>query len=215
MDNGLFLLTLSMPISENVANDFVKFLRQFVPLTDTEVRKELLPIIKVREFSKKEIITQAGEVENHMNFINKGLIRKYYKTGDDEHIVQLSIEGHLISSQESFYTRTPSEYYVEAIEPSVLISLTFEDMESLLASSHSFERLGRLVTVHTMVLKDKWQTSLIMQQPRDRFLNFVGNYPEIIQRVPQKYLASYLNIKPETFSRFKHLLRTRRPITPG
>ena len=204
-----------MPISENVANDFVKFLRQFVPLTDTEVRKELLPIIKLREFSKKEIITQAGEVENHMNFINKGLIRKYYKTGDDEHIVQLSIEGHLISSQESFYTRTPSEYYVEAIEPSVLISLTFEDMESLFASSHSFERLGRLVTVHTMVLKDKWQTSLIMQQPRDRFLNFVGNYPEIIQRVPQKYLASYLNIKPETFSRFKHLLRTRRPITPG
>ena len=204
-----------MPISENVANDFVKFLRQFVPLTDTEVRKELLPIIKLREFSKKEIITQAGEVENHMNFINKGLIRKYYKTGDDEHIVQLSIEGHLISSQESFYTRTPSEYYVEAIEPSVLISLTFEDMESLFASSHSFERLGRLVTVHTMVLKDKWQTSLIMQQPRDRFLNFVGNYPEIIQRVPQKYLAPYLYIKPETFSRFKHLLRTRRPITPG
>ncbi|MCH5598352.1 Crp/Fnr family transcriptional regulator [Niabella ginsengisoli] len=150
-----------------------------------------------------------------MNFINKGLIRKYYKTGDDEHIVQLSIEGHLISSQESFYTRTPSEYYIEAIEPSILISITFENLEKFFASSHNFERLGRLVTVHTMVLKDKWQTSLIMQQPRERFLNFIGHYPEIIQRVPQKYLASYLNIKPETFSRFKHLLRTKRSVPLG
>ncbi|WP_346239173.1 Crp/Fnr family transcriptional regulator [Niabella insulamsoli] len=201
-----------MPIPENIASSFVSFLRQFVPLTDAEVKKELLPIINVREFPKKHVITTAGEVENYMNFIHKGLIRKYYKTGDDEHIVQLSIEGHLISSQESFYTRTPSEYFVETIEPAVLISLTYEDMERLFASSHSFERLGRLVTVHTMVLKDRWQTSLIMQQPRERFLNFVSHYQEILQRVPQKYLASYLNIKPETFSRFKHLLRTRRTV---
>ena len=199
-----------MQVNEIIAADFIRFLRQFVPLTDSEVKKELLPIITLREFSKKEIITSAGEVENYMNFINKGLIRKYYKTGEEEHIVQISREGHLITSQESFYTRTPSEYFLETIEPSTVLSLTFDDMEKLFAASHSFERLGRLVTVHTMVLKDKWQTSLIMQSPRERFLNFVANYHEILQRVPQKFLASYLNIKPETFSRFKHLVRTKK-----
>ncbi len=202
-----------MAVTEKIAGDFVKFLRQFVPLTDNEIKKELLPIITVREYAKKQVITEAGQVENYMNFINQGLIRKYYKTGEDEHIVQISREGHLVSSQESFYTRTPSEYLIDAIEPSVLLSLTYEDMERTFRSSHSFERLGRLVTVHTMVLKDKWQTSLIMQSPRERFLNFVENHHEILQRVPQKYIASYLNIKPETFSRFKHLLRTKRPAT--
>jgi CRP-like cAMP-binding protein len=202
-----------MAVTEKIAGDFVKFLRQFVPLTDNEIKKELLPIITVREYAKKQVITEAGQVENYMNFINQGLIRKYYKTGEDEHIVQISREGHLVSSQESFYTRTPSEYFIDAIEPSVLLSLTYEDMERTFRSSHSFERLGRLVTVHTMVLKDKWQTSLIMQSPRERFLNFVENHHEILQRVPQKYIASYLNIKPETFSRFKHLLRTKRPVT--
>lgn len=202
-----------MAVTEKIAGDFVKFLRQFVPLTDNEIKKELLPIITVREYAKKQVITEAGQVENYMNFINQGLIRKYYKTGEDEHIVQISREGHLVSSQESFYTRTPSEYLIDAIEPSVLLSLTYEDMERTFRSSHSFERLGRLVTVHTMVLKDKWQTSLIMQSPRERFLNFVENHHEILQRVPQKYIASYLNIKPETFSRFKHLLRTKRPVT--
>jgi len=204
-----------MTVNEKITEDFVRFLRQFVPLTDAEVKKELLPIISAREFSKKQVITRAGEIENHMNFITRGLIRKYYKTNEDEHIVQISREGHLISAQESFYTRTPSEYYVEAIEPSTVISLTFDDMERLFASSHAFERLGRLVTVHTMVLKDKWQTSLIMQSPRERFLNFVEHHREIMQRVPQKYLASYLNIKPETFSRFKHLLKVKRPVIPN
>ncbi len=204
-----------MTTNEKIAGDFVRFLTQFVSLTDAEIRTELHPIIKVRTFGKKQLISKAGEVENYMNFIQSGLIRKYYKTGEEEHIVQLSREGHLITNQESFYTRTPSEYYVEAIEASTLVSITFEDMEKLFSNNHNFERLGRLVTVHTMVLKDKWQTSLIMQSPRERFLNFIEGYPEILQRVPQKFLASYLNIKPETFSRFKHLLRKRRSPSSG
>lgn len=205
-----------MTVNEKTAAEFIRFLKQFVPLTDTEVRKQLLPIITLREFNKKEIITRAGEVEDYINFINKGLLRKYFKSDEEEHIVQISREGHLISSQESFYTRTPSEYYVESIEPSVLLSISYDDMENMFHQSHNLERLGRLVTVHTMVLKDKWQTSLIMQSPRERFLNFVENHPEIIQRIPQKYLASYLNIKPETFSRFKHLIKNRRStsVTP-
>lgn len=205
-----------MTVNEKTAAEFIRFLKQFVPLTDTEVRKQLLPIITLREFNKKEIITRAGEVEDYINFINKGLLRKYFKSDEEEHIVQISREGHLISSQESFYTRTPSEYYVESIEPSVLLSISYDDMENMFQQSHNLERLGRLVTVHTMVLKDKWLTSLIMQSPRERFLNFVENHPEIIQRVPQKYLASYLNIKPETFSRFKHLIKNRRStsVTP-
>jgi DNA-binding MurR/RpiR family transcriptional regulator len=59
-----------------------------------------------------------------------------------------------------------------------------------------------------MVIKDRWQMQLVKMTPRERFINFVAKNPQLIQRVPQKYLASYLNIKPETFSRFKHLLRS-------
>jgi hypothetical protein len=58
-----------------------------------------------------------------------------------------------------------------------------------------------------MAISDSWQMQLIKMTPRERFLNFVMKNPQLMQRVPQKYLASYLNIKPETFSRFKHLLR--------
>ncbi|MBO9595354.1 MAG: Crp/Fnr family transcriptional regulator [Niabella sp.] len=190
-------------------DEFITFLRQFVTLSLEEVKTILLPAIQVRAFNKRDIVTRAGEVEEYMNFIKKGTLRKYYVQDKDEIIVQISIEGHLISSQESFYTRTPSEYFIDAVEPTTVLSMQYDALEKVFASSHNLERLGRLVTEHTMVLKDKWQFSLIRQTPRERFLSFVDKYPEILQRVPQKYLASYLNIKPETFSRFKHLTRQK------
>jgi CRP-like cAMP-binding protein len=186
---------------------FLSYLRKFVNVTDEEFTRCLVPIIKVRRFGKKEFVTKAGEVENYFNFIAKGLVRKYYKKGSSESNTQISVEGHIILSQESFHSRTPSEYFVETIEPSVLISIRFDDLENVFNQSKKMEHLGRLVITHTMVLKDRWQMQMVKMTPRERFLNFVMKNPELLQRVPQKFLASYLNIKPETFSRFKHLLR--------
>jgi CRP-like cAMP-binding protein len=186
---------------------FLDYLRRFVNVTDDEFTRCLLPIIKVRRFGKKEFITKAGEVENFFNFIVKGLVRKYYKRNSTEINTQISMEGHIILSQESFHSRMPSEYYMETIEPSVLVSIKYDDLEHLYSQSKKMEHLGRLIITHTMVLKDRWHMQMVKMTPRERFLNFVIRNPELLQRVPQKFLASYLNIKPETFSRFKHLLR--------
>ena len=101
----------------------------------------------------------------------------------------------------------PSEYTIETIEPCVLTSMTFECLERIYSSSEKMQQLGRLVITTTMVLKDKWQSQLVKLSPRERFITFVTKHPELMQRVPQKYLASYLNIKPETFSRFKHMVK--------
>lgn len=189
-------------------NSFLTYLRKFVNVTDEEFVKCLLPVIKVRKFGKKEFITKAGDIENYFNFVSRGLVRKYYKKGTQETNTQISTESHIILSQESFHSRQPSEYYIETIEPSVLISIKHDDLEEVYTKSKKMEHLGRLVVTHTMVIKDRWQMQMIKMTPRERFLNFVMKNPELLQRVPQKYLASYLNIKPETFSRFKHLLRS-------
>ena len=186
---------------------FQNYLRKFVDLTNDEFATNLLPIIKVRKFAKKELLTKAGEVENYFNFIVKGLARKYYKKGHHEINTQISYEGHLILSQESFHSRLPSEYFIEAIEPTTVVTITHDDLEKVYASSHRMEHLARLLITYAMVIKDNWQMQLVKMTPRERFLNFVTRNPELMQRVPQKFLASYLNIKPETFSRFKHLLR--------
>ena len=186
---------------------FLEFLNKFIPLSQDEYDELILPCVTKRKFEKKSIITQAGQVEEFMNFIDSGLARKYYKKENDEINTQISYEGHIIHAQESFHSRTPSEYTIETIEPCELTSITYECLERIYASSLKMQQLGRLVITVTMVLKDKWQSQLVKLTPRERFLNFVSKHPELMQRVPQKYLASYLNIKPETFSRFKHMVR--------
>jgi len=183
------------------------FLNKFIPLSLDEYNELIAPYILKRHFDKKSIITSAGEVENYLNFIDSGLARKYYKKTNEEVNTQISYEGHIIHSQESFHSRTPSEYSIEAIEPTVLSSITYECLEEMYSSSEKMQRLGRLIITATMVMKDKWQSQLVKLSPRERFISFVTRHPELMQRVPQKYLASYLNIKPETFSRFKHLVK--------
>ncbi|MEO7394482.1 MAG: Crp/Fnr family transcriptional regulator [Chitinophagaceae bacterium] len=186
---------------------FQTYLRKFIDLTDDEFEKLLLPVITIRKFGKKELITKAGEVENNFNFITKGLARKYYKKVHQEINTQISFEGHLIVSQESFHSRLPSEYFIEAIEPTTVVTISYNDLEKVYASSHRMEHLARLLITYAMVIKDNWQLQLVKMTPRERFINFVTRNPQLMQRVPQKFLASYLHIKPETFSRFKHLLR--------
>jgi CRP-like cAMP-binding protein len=189
---------------------FHQYLNKFVNLTDDEFRNIIKPLLKIRKFNKREYLIKPGEIENYLNFITRGLVRKFYKKDREEFNVQISTEGHLIHVQESFHSRHPSEFYVEAIEPSQLISVTYNDLENIYAHSAKMERLGRLVITHTTILRDRLQMHLIKYSPRERFLNFVTKNPELLQRVPQKYLASFLNIQPETFSRFKHLLKERK-----
>ena len=196
---------------------FQNYLRRFIDFTDDEFNKNLLPVIKVRRFGKKEVITKAGEVENNFNFIVTGLARKYYRKNHHEINTQISFEGQMLLSQESFHSRLPSEYFIETIEPTTVVTITHDDLEKVYASSHHMEHLARLLITYAMVIKDRWQMQLVKMTPRERFLNFVTRNPELLQRVPQKFLASYLNIKPETFSRFKHLIRnhSRKVVASG
>src|SRR5436190_22143595 len=103
---------------ENV-NFFQNYLRKFIDITDDEFNRYLLPVIKVRKFGKKEQVTRAGEVENYINFITKGLVRKYYRKGNQEINTQIYFEEHFIIRQESFHSRLPSAYYIEIIEPTI------------------------------------------------------------------------------------------------
>ena len=188
---------------------FFQFLHKFVTLSEEEFNELIRPYTEIRHFKKRQLISREGEMEEYLNFITKGLARKYYKKAGAEINTQISTEGHIIHAQESFHSRTSSEFFVEAIEPTTMVSINYDNLEKIYCSSHKMERLGRLVITFSMVIKDRWQINMIKHTPRERFIDFVHKNPDLLQRVPQKFLASYLNIQPETFSRFKHLLRKK------
>src|SRR5690242_20252794 len=96
-----------------IAEQFFSYLNKFVPLNEEEFRQYIHPYLVIRNFDRKEIVSKAGEVEHYLNFIVKGLARKYYQQEYTEVNTQISHEGHLIHAQESFHSRKPSEYFVE------------------------------------------------------------------------------------------------------
>ena len=186
---------------------FFDFLNKFIQLSPDDFAILIVPYVQVRRFKRKEVITATNTIEEYFNFIAKGLVRKYFKKEGDEINTQISLQGQMIHSQESFHSQRPSDYTVEAIEDSTLLSISYNELNKILATNAAMERMGRLIVTNILVITDRWQMSLLKLAPRERFIQFVQKNPEMIQRVPQKYLASLLNIQPETFSRFKHLLR--------
>ncbi|MES1160213.1 MAG: Crp/Fnr family transcriptional regulator [Bacteroidota bacterium] len=157
----------------------------------------------IRNFDKKQHLVKIGEVETYINFIIKGLARKYFFRDKTEVITQIAREGEIISSSASFLSGTPSSYMVEALEPVTVFSISRRHLEKLYENNVRIERLGRKIITHLVLQKEEWEHECIRMETRERFLHFVDNNSDLLQRVPQKYLASYLNMKPETFSRLK------------
>ncbi|HEY4336850.1 MAG TPA: Crp/Fnr family transcriptional regulator [Puia sp.] len=180
----------------------------YVALTDEEFHL-LADKIVVRSFDRREKLLGAGEVERYMNFVVQGLVRMYFSKGKTELITNIAKEGELVSSSASFLSATPSHYHIETLEPTTLLSLTREDLDEIYQKSVRIERLGRLLTTQFVMQKEEWEHECMRLDTRERFTRFMERNPDLVMRVPQKYLASYLNMKPETFSRLKNQLRKR------
>ena len=185
-----------------------KYIGRFMPITREELN-ELLQYCEIRKFDKRAIIVRIGEVDNYLNLVVKGLIRKYLPVRKDEVILQLATEGHVVQSEISFLTRSPSMVVVETLEPTILLSLTHDKMEEALDKFPKGERLGRMIISGMYIKKDENRYNRLSKSTRQRFFDYIDHHQHMLQRVPQKYLASYLQIKPETFSRLKALLAKR------
>ena len=182
-----------------------RYLQRFMSINIDEL-KMLLSYCEIRQVEKRTILVKEGEVDNHLNMVVKGLVMKYVRVKKNDMILQLATEGHVIHSEISFLTRTPSLVFVETLEPTVMLSLTYDKMEEALDKFPQGERLGRLILTGMYVKKEESRYFRLLRSARERFLDYINAHPHMLQRVPQKYLASYLNIKPETFSRMKHLV---------
>jgi CRP-like cAMP-binding protein len=184
-----------------------QMVQKFGKLTRAEF-DQLTPYFQMRYFDKKTVLLQKGEVEDYLSVVVKGLVRKYVRVRGNEITLQLATEGHMVQSEVSFHMRTPSDVTLETLEPTALICMNYAGVQEALEKVPNAEEFGRLIITYMFIKKDARYYSQLKNSTRERFLEYMTVHPHMLQRIPQKILASYLNIKPETFSRLKHLLRT-------
>jgi len=187
--------------------DIVKgYISNYVSLSEPEFTF-LSSSFVLRNFEKRQKLVEEGDVERYLNFILQGLARKFFIRKNEEMVMQFSRENEIICCYDSFMSGEPSNFSVEALEPMVVVSITLENVEKLYEFSPKMERLGRLIATQEYLKKESFEYNRVRLSSQERFINFIRNNGYLLQRVPQKYLASYLNMKPETFSRLKHLMK--------
>ena len=183
-----------------------KSLEEKVKLTDEE-KSLCKTFFSPRKLRKRQFLLQAGDSCKVNAFVEKGILRSY--TVDEkgnEHIIQFAAEGWWISDLYSFLTGEASAYNIEALENCELLLLTRSASEELLAALPKFETYQRLLLQGAYIAMQRRITASLNQTAEEKYLDIIHTYPDIIQRVPQHMVASYLGITPETLSRIRKQL---------
>lgn len=161
-------------------------------------------ILKPVSLKKKAWLLREGDVDEYEAFVVKGCLRKYCIDDDGSEIVlQFAVEDWWIGDMASFVTQTPAQVNIQALEDSELLLIHHDDKEALFQQVPAFERMFRLMVQRSLVvLQERFVATLA--QPADlRYQAFLEKYPDIVRRVPQHFIASYLGISPEFLSRVR------------
>jgi len=197
-------------VARDCYEQLLGYLKRFSSVS-REGMEQLIPYLEIRQFNKKSKLVNQGEMEDYLNVVIKGLVRKYVPSSiRGEVTLQLATEGHFIQSEVSFHHRLPSEVVIQTLEPTVLVSIRHDRLNEAMNKFPEAEKLGRIIIMEMFIKKDARYFDQLNTSTRNRFIEYMNNHPHMLQRVPQKVLASYLNIKPETFSRLKHLLHQKK-----
>ncbi|HEX9510161.1 MAG TPA: cyclic nucleotide-binding domain-containing protein [Puia sp.] len=178
----------------------LQYLGSFDHLTEDFV-KDFQRVIKTNEFQKGHYLLKAGSVSEHMHYIEKGCVECYIGLKSMKETLWFMIEGEIAVFKNSFYDRIVSEGSIVALEDTRVFSISYTDLERLYEQHPFLERIGRKITEFYHKRSDIKSYILYPRRPEVRFDRFNKYRPDIVDRVSQKHLASFLGMREETLSR--------------
>lgn len=175
------------------------FLNAIYPLPP-ELSVHLSQILKTREFPRKEFLLKAGHVSRHIYLIEKGLVRCYYMLGEKDISAWFMKEGDVVVSVNSFFGQVPSEENIQALENTLVYYISYDELEETYRNYLSFNVNGRKILTHYYRLSEQRAISMRSMKAKERYKYLLMHHPELLQRVPRKYIASYLGVTEATLS---------------
>lgn len=181
-------------------------------LSDEE--KNALAGIETIDYEKGTVILREGQVASVCFYVLEGCIRQYQLREGEERIVNFFTEFQPVFYNDGYHTKAPSEYFFDCVEDTTVMVGTPEQEARMYEAFPKFERVSRLETEKSTGVQQKRLDSFVTLSPTERYLHIQQTRPDLIQRVPQYQLASYLGLTPESLSRIRRRIAERRK-TPG
>ncbi len=179
-----------------------KFYEKFIPLTEEEWNL-LGPKFRIKHIRKGEKFQEAGDICNDVTYCNYGLLKAFHIKDGKEYIESFFSQDEYMSDYCSFLLRQPSMIYIEALEDCELVLLDYDTIQQLYNKVSNLQKFGRLMAEFLFTQISLRNNSLLFETPEERYVKFSKNRPDLLQRVPQYMIASYLGVTPEALSRIR------------
>jgi CRP-like cAMP-binding protein len=172
-----------------------------------EEQQHFLSKIEVHQFKAKSILLSSGQICEHSYFVNSGLLRSF-NINDNivEYVLNFAGEGYWIGDMYSLISQKPGDLFIEVLEDAEVVMLSKQNQDLLYSEIPKLERFFRILTENSLVANQERLMDNLRLSAEERFEKFCVKYPTLLQKVPQKQIASYIGVTPEFFSKMKSRL---------
>ena len=155
----------------------------------------------------KTILLSSGDIAKHTYFVNSGILRSF-NINDNiiEHVLHFACEGWWIGDMYSYISEKPGNLFIEVLEDAEIVSISKENLQQLYHEIPKLERFFRILAENSLVSHQERLMDNLSLTAEERFEKFCIKYPTLIQKVPQKQIASYIGVTPEFLSKLKKRL---------
>jgi CRP-like cAMP-binding protein len=184
-------------------DNLIRFIQSVLPMSAGKAEL-LAEKFKPGEIKKNGFLLKAGAVCNQTHFIEEGILRAYIYDLDGNDVTTDFFSKRMFASDAlSFFKRTPSQEYIQALTDCETWCLTYEDMQENFHSIPEFREYGRQNIINNYSVLKQRMISMLQETAEQRYAGLISSHPEIIQNVPLKYIASYLGITDTSLSRIR------------
>lgn len=184
-------------------NIILENISKHVTLT-TQEQELFLSKTETKQYKAKTVLLNAGEICKDSYFVNSGILRSF-NINDNivEHVLSFACSGWWISDMYSYLSQKPGNLFIQVLEDAEVVVLTKENQEILYKEIPQLERFFRILIEKSLVAYQERLMDNLSLTAEDRFEKFCKKYSDLIYKVPQKQIASYLGVTPEFFSKMK------------
>ncbi|MBR3520544.1 MAG: Crp/Fnr family transcriptional regulator [Paludibacteraceae bacterium] len=192
-------------VESSVFDEFVKktFGEGFDCGLSPESREKMMKRGQIVKLDKGEFLQVKGDICKSWGYVCKGLVRVYFERNNEEITEQLSEDGDGFFDCESFFKQTPSDRYVQMLEPTTLYLFRRLENEEISSDNYEIRRFLRYLIEKTLINKKERILDSIFKPAKVRYNKLLEERPGLVLRTPSNIIASYLGVTPETLSRIK------------
>jgi len=185
-----------------INNEILNSIKKITDLSNAEIGL-ILNKFETKIIKKKTILLAADEIAKEIYFVVRGCLRLYYVKDGVDISAYFFTEGMFAGAYDSFISKQPSRHYIETLENSELLSINFMNFSKLFDEFPKMNEFVRKILEDRFISLHKLFTSQILDSPEERYLNLLKDNPDLVNRVPQHYIATFLGITPVSLSRIR------------